>query len=67
VKLTVNGVPAPVQYVGGASGLVGVYQINFQLPTALPGDTTGGGTATPTWEVKLTAAGQVVSFQIPVK
>ncbi len=37
--LTLNGNPAPVQFAGLTPGLVGLYQINFQVPAGLaPGN-----------------------------
>jgi hypothetical protein len=35
-SLTVNGAPVPVLFAGLTPGLVGTYQINFQLPQGLP-------------------------------
>ena len=35
-KVTVAGIPAPIQFMGIPSGLVGVVQINFQVPDTVP-------------------------------
>jgi len=35
-SVTVGGVPATVQFIGIPSGLVGVTQINFQVPSTVP-------------------------------
>jgi uncharacterized protein (TIGR03437 family) len=48
--VTVGGVNAPIQFVGIAPGLVGVVQINFQVPSGIalgaqPVTVTVGGTA----------------------
>lgn len=34
--LTLNGAPQPLQFVGLTPGLVGLYQINFQVPAGTP-------------------------------
>ena len=55
--VTVGGLDAPIQFIGAPPGLVGVTQINYQVPAgAVPGVqsvvvTVGGVTSTP---VKLT-------------
>jgi uncharacterized protein (TIGR03437 family) len=36
VKVTVGGVPATVSFAGIPSGLVGVSQIDFTVPAAVP-------------------------------
>ena len=36
LKLTLNGVDAPVQFVGLTPGLVGLFQVNFKVPDAVP-------------------------------
>jgi uncharacterized protein (TIGR03437 family) len=36
VGVTVGGVSAPIQFSGVAPGLVGVVQINFQVPSGAP-------------------------------
>jgi uncharacterized protein (TIGR03437 family) len=38
VGLTVAGVSAPILFAGIPPGLVGVTQINFQVPQVAPGD-----------------------------
>jgi uncharacterized protein (TIGR03437 family) len=39
--LTINGAPSPILFAGLTPGLVGLYQMNFQVPTGLPtGDIT---------------------------
>jgi adhesin/invasin len=35
VRVTVGGVTAPVQFIGITPGLVGVMQINYQIPTGI--------------------------------
>lgn len=51
VGLTIGGVSAPILFAGVPSGLVGVIQVNFQVPQVLPGDqpvvVTVGGQASP--------------------
>ena len=68
VQLTVNDQPTTLQYAGGAPGLT-IFQINFWMPAepSLPGDTGGEPGSPKTWEARLTAGGEVISFQIPVK
>ena len=36
LKLTLNGLDAPVQFVGLTPGLVGLFQVNFKVPDAAP-------------------------------
>jgi uncharacterized protein (TIGR03437 family) len=36
VGVTVAGVSAPIQFAGNAPGLVGVIQVNFQIPSGVP-------------------------------
>jgi uncharacterized protein (TIGR03437 family) len=36
VAVTVAGVSAPIQFAGNAPGLVGVIQVNFQIPSGVP-------------------------------
>jgi uncharacterized protein (TIGR03437 family) len=53
VTVTVGGVTCPTTFVGIPSGLVGVTQINFQIPSTVPSGrqpvvVTVGTTATPT-------------------
>ncbi len=36
VKMTIGGVDAPIEFVGIPSGLVGVTQVNFQVPQTAP-------------------------------
>jgi uncharacterized protein (TIGR03437 family) len=36
LTVTVGGVPATVQFSGIPSGVVGVTQINFQVPASVP-------------------------------
>ncbi|MEO5926205.1 MAG: hypothetical protein ABIR70_20460 [Bryobacteraceae bacterium] len=38
VKIRIAGIEAPVDYAGLASGYVGLYQFNFQVPSAPSGD-----------------------------
>ncbi len=39
--LTINGAPSPIAFAGLTPGLVGLYQLNFQVPAGLPaGDIT---------------------------
>ena len=57
--MTVGGLPAPIQFIGTPAGLVGVTQINYQVPaTAPPGtDTvvvTVGGVASAPANLKVT-------------
>ena len=54
VVVTVGGIPAQVLYAGLAPGFVGLYQINFLIPSGVaPGDavplviSTAGATSTP--------------------
>ncbi len=35
-SLTLNGVPVQVQFAGMTPGLVGLYQLNFQMPADQP-------------------------------
>jgi uncharacterized protein (TIGR03437 family) len=35
-KLTIGGVDTPIQFIGIPSGLVGVTQVNFQVPATAP-------------------------------
>jgi uncharacterized protein (TIGR03437 family) len=37
-ELTINGLPAPIQFAGLTPGLVGLYQINFVVPFSPDGD-----------------------------
>jgi uncharacterized protein (TIGR03437 family) len=39
VVVTVDGVPASIEFVGAPVGLVGVIQINFYVPTEIPDGT----------------------------
>jgi uncharacterized protein (TIGR03437 family) len=34
--LTINGAQSPIFFAGLTPGLVGLYQMNFQVPTGLP-------------------------------
>jgi uncharacterized protein (TIGR03437 family) len=46
VPVTLAGVPCEVQYAGLAPGFVGVYQVNFRIPSSIPSgvqDLTVGG------------------------
>ena len=38
VTVTLNGVPAEVQFAGQTSGLIGLYQFNILIPAGLTGD-----------------------------
>lgn len=54
VRVSLGGLPAEVQYAGLAPGFVGVYQVNFRVPTAVAGSgpqdlvLTAGTLAAPT-------------------
>jgi uncharacterized protein (TIGR03437 family) len=39
VQVTIGGLPAPVEYSGGAPGLLGINQVNAQVPPALASGT----------------------------
>lgn len=52
VSVTIGGVQAPIEFVGVPSGLVGVVQINYQVPSGIasgaqPVVVTVGGVASP--------------------
>jgi uncharacterized protein (TIGR03437 family) len=55
VTVTVGGVPSSISFVGIPYGLVGVAQINFQVPNGVPTGlqpvvvTVGGITSTPAY------------------
>ena len=34
--LTINGAPSPILFSGLTPGLVGLFQMDFQVPTGLP-------------------------------
>ncbi|MDQ6665791.1 MAG: hypothetical protein M3Z23_15535, partial [Acidobacteriota bacterium] len=59
VSLTVGGVPATVVFTGIPSGLVGVTQVNFQVPPGVPLGVqpvvvTVGGASSPPVNVTVT-------------
>lgn len=52
VRVTLAGLPCDLQYAGLAPALVGVYQVNFRVPSNAPGGSqdlvvTAGGLASP--------------------
>lgn len=59
VTLTIGGVQAPIQFIGIPSGLVGVTQINYQVPAQAATGTdsvvvTVGGVASPPANLRVT-------------
>ncbi len=59
VSVTVGGVPAPIEFIGVPSGLIGMVQINYQVPSGIatgaqPVVVTVGGVASPSATLTVT-------------